>query len=199
MPWNAPLFWAVFAIFRFWAFGAYNRLIRLRSAIVQSFDGLDAQMGRLVALVSEFGVARAVYHSSVLDNDNREAHPQIASQSAMTQVSTPLVVIRTNPVQGDAAATLSGARDATQASWRNAVYPLGGMAGLADDGFDPFAQVGTAGHSAVWQVRWDQHVAQSDHATLALNEAVCRFNVAVSQFPASVLAKVFGLQEARLL
>ena len=37
MLWSSPLFWIAFAVFLFWALGAYNRLMRLRSAVVQSF------------------------------------------------------------------------------------------------------------------------------------------------------------------
>lgn len=37
--------------------GAYNRLMRLRSAVVQAFGSFDAHMVRGVALLGEFTVA----------------------------------------------------------------------------------------------------------------------------------------------
>ena len=66
MLWSSPLFWIAFAVFLFWALGAYNRLMRLRSAVVQSFGSFDAHMVRLVALLGEFGAAQTVQRGSSL-------------------------------------------------------------------------------------------------------------------------------------
>ena len=66
MLWSSPLFWIAFAVFLFWALGAYNRLMRLRSAVVQSFGSFDAHMVRLVALLGEFGAAQTVQRGSLL-------------------------------------------------------------------------------------------------------------------------------------
>ena len=38
----------------FWALGAYNRLTRLRSSVVQAFGAVDAHLVRLIALLGEF-------------------------------------------------------------------------------------------------------------------------------------------------
>ena len=49
MP-TSPVFWGLCALMLFWAVGAYNRLVRLRSAVVQAFGGLDAQFFKVAGL-----------------------------------------------------------------------------------------------------------------------------------------------------
>ena len=44
-------FWALLALLFFWAIGAYNRLVRLRSAVVKAFAVLDEQLVRQLVWV----------------------------------------------------------------------------------------------------------------------------------------------------
>lgn len=52
---------------------------------------------------------------------------------------------------------------------------------------------------SLWQVRWDEHVLQNDQAMRVFNEAVLHYNAAIAQFPANLLAWVFGFKAARRL
>ncbi|KAB2899823.1 MAG: LemA family protein, partial [Burkholderiaceae bacterium] len=62
MP-SSPIFWATAALLLFWTVGAYNRLVRLRSCVIQAFGGLDAHLVRLMAMLGECAPACAASHS----------------------------------------------------------------------------------------------------------------------------------------
>ncbi|MBY0409444.1 MAG: LemA family protein [Burkholderiaceae bacterium] len=199
MWWTSPFSWVAFAIFCFWALGAYNRLIRLRSAVVQTFGSLDAHLVRLVALVSEFGAAHAVHRASMSGDNKSDEHPHMELQHAVMHLNASLSVARSNPLQADAVATMSVARDALHVAWNGAVHPLGSMSDWVNADFDPTRQALVDGRPSVWQVRWDEHVFQNDRAAHAYNEAVHQYNVAISQFPANLSARMFGFQAAHSL
>lgn len=197
MLWSSPLFWIVFAVLLFWALGAYNRLMRLRSAVVQSFGSFDAHMVRLVALLGEWDAAIAVQPGRLLAGTREQE--LAALQGATIQVSASLAVARARPLQPDAMAALAAARDVLQASWQAALAqpapqaPEGG--GLASDA--PPEPAVTA--LSIWQIRWDEHQLQNTQAIQAFNDAVQHYNAAIAQFPASLLAWVFGFKAARAL
>lgn len=160
-----------FAIVLFWVLGAYNRLMRLRSAVVQAFGGFDAHMVRLVALLGEFSAAQAV-------NECGCVWDGAALQGATTQLSASLAVARARPLQADALAALVAARDVLQMTWQVAMPSNGDTA---------------------WQMRWNEHSQQNAQAITVFNNAVAQYNEAIAQFPPSLLAWVFGFKAARAL
>ncbi|KRB35136.1 LemA family protein [Acidovorax sp. Root70] len=199
--WSSPLFWIAFAVFLFWALGAYNRLMRLRSAVVQSFGSFDAHMVRLVALLGEFGAAQTVQRGSLLADGG--AQELAALQGAVTQLSASLAVARARPLQGDAVAALAAAREVLRATWATALQKL-----LADPAQPAPLALGDDTDVApttapvvlsVWQVRWEEHAVQNEQAIRVFNEAVVQYNAAIAQFPARLLAWVFGFKAARAL
>lgn len=201
MLWSSPLFWIAFAVFLFWALGAYNRLMRLRSAVVQSFGSFDAHMVRLVALLGEFGAAQTVQRGSLLPDGG--AQELSALQGAVTQFSASLAMARARPLQGDAVAALTAAREVLRATWATALQKLladpaqpAASASAGDPGVAPGA---TPMVLSVWQVRWEEHAVQNEQAIRVFNEAVVQYNAAIAQFPASLLAWVFGFKSARAL
>lgn len=191
--WSSPLFWIVFAIAVFWALGAYNRLMRLRSAVIQAFGSFDAHMVRQVSLLGEFGAAHAVQPTSSNDPQQEMA----ALQGATTQLSASLAVARARPLQVDAMAALAAARDVLHASWLKAASTM--AQGGSGDVPEPVADGSLPPHQAPssWQVRWDEHVRQNDQAVRVFNDAVLYYNAAIAQFPANLLAWVFGFKAAR--
>ncbi len=175
-----------FAVVSFWALGAYNRLMRLRSAVAQAFGSFDAHMVRLIALMGEFSAAHAVQRALLEDGPDQE----IATlQGATTQLSACLAVARARPLAGDAVAALTAARVALQAAWQSA-------ARREQDAANADA-VPAAPTPSVWHVRWDEHALQNDQAARVFNDAVAQYNAAIAQFPASLLAWVFGFKAAR--
>lgn len=197
MFWSSPLFWIAFAVFLFWALGAYNRLMRLRSAVVQSFGNLDAHMVRLVALMGEFGAAQAMRRGSlVTDEASNEDAEAAALQGAANQLSASLAVARARPLHPGAMAALSAARDVLQATWHSTARKLVEPPMAIDAPMPQMSSAVSADAASVWQVRWDEYALQDEQATQIFNEAVRQYNAGVAQFPANMLAKVFGFKAA---
>lgn len=171
-------------------------MIRLRSVVVQTFGSLDAHLVRLVALVSEFGAAHAVHLASMSADNNSDECAQKDLQHAATHLNASLSVARANPLQADAVARMFLARDALHAAWHTAVHPVGSMSDWVGAGFEPARQALIDSCPSVWQLRWDEYAFQNGRAVPAYNEAVHRYNTAISQFPANFLARVFGFQAA---
>lgn len=216
--WSSPLFWIVFSIAIFWALGAYNRLMRLRSAVVQAFGSLDAHIVRQVALLGEFGAAYPAPAAVPGQGASQPMPPHFqelaALQGATTQLSASLAVARARPLQASAIAALAAAREVLQASWSKALQatqaPSTDAAQEASAVSGAGADVGISAAEAapspasplapaLWQTRWEEHVLQNDHAIRVFNEAVVHYNGAIAQFPANLLAWVFGFKAARAL
>lgn len=217
--WSSPLFWMVFAIVSFWALGAYNRLMRLRSAVAQAFGSLDAHLVRLVALMGEFDAAHAVQRANLVDGPNLE---MAALQRTTTQLSACLAVVRARPFSVEAVAALAAARAELYAAWHGAVRkvhetqrfdspdapdPLGACdepnelhafheseAYEANESSGPQPELPAP---SLWDLRWDEQSLQNDHAARVFTDAVTQYNAAIAQFPANVLARVFGFKAAR--
>lgn len=223
--WSSPLFWIAVSITVFWALGAYNRLMRLRSAVVQAFGAFDAHMQRLLALLGEVAAARPIdgavnrtvdpvsTGTPAVRADDRMA----ALEGATVQFSASLAVARARPLHADALAALAAARSVLNACWvaamddraglvdQNVVAPGDSRAGptqgsvAGDDASGDTAPAASAPlHSTVpLQIRWSENVAHAGHAIDTFNDAVRQYNEAVAQFPASLLARLFGFKVAR--
>ena len=176
--WSSPLSWIVIAVALFWAVGAYNRLVRLRSTVVQAFGSLDAHLVRWLAMLGEFDAAQAT--SGALDRETRST-----LQGATTQLTATLAVVRARPLQGDAVAALSAACAVVDAVWLN-LQP----GADADDAHRKMAP---------WRARWDELRKHNEQAAQLFNDAVLHYNTALGQFPALLLAWVFGFTPARAL
>ena len=108
MLWSSPLFWIVFAVLLFWALGAYNRLMRLRSAVVQSFGSFDAHMVRLVALLGEWDAAIAVQPGRLLAGAREQE--LAALQGATIQVSVSAISRPGRPAPNSGPHTIAATR-----------------------------------------------------------------------------------------
>ena len=209
--WSSPLFWIALAVALFWALGAYNRLMRLRSAVLQAFGSFDAHMVRRVAFLSEFSVA--VHGRGHAFQPGSESPAMTALQGATTQLGASLAVARARPQDVDAVAALEAAREVLWACWQAAILSAQSPAPNALDRFPRGGQTQSARESdtetdaihavettmtmvSLWQARWDAQALQTDQAAHVYGDAVAQYNAAISQFPASVLARVFGVKGA---
>ena len=194
--WSSPLFWILVAILLFWALGAYNRLTRLRSSVVQAFGAVDAHLVRLMALLGEFDAVQGRSVASAAPDAEADASgppaPQgpaldpakvAALRGATTQMGASLAVARSQPLQRDALAALTAARSVLDATWRTVVTDA--------DGPDAKAML------APWSIRWEEHHTQIDQAVQVINHAAEQHDAAIHQFPARVLAWVFGFKAAK--
>lgn len=165
------------AVSLFWAVGAYNRLMRLRSAVMRTFGKVDAQLLRALALVAELEAARQGAPASARDH--------AALVAAAEQLAASLAVSRQRPLDADATAALAAGMRILDAAWQ----------ALADAAQD---EDKAAALSPFLQQR-EQIAAQRGRAQQQFNAAVADYNAAVAQFPASVLARVFGFRRAQVL
>lgn len=176
--WSSPYLWVVLVVTLFWAVGAYNRLVRLRSAVIQAFGSLDAHMVRWLAMLGELDAARGA--TGILQGEARST-----LQAASTQLSASLAVARARPLQADAVAALSAACGVMDTVWHN-LQPAEGDAEASRQ-------------MAPWCARWDELRTYNAQAVQLFNDAVGQYNAAIGQFPAVLLAWVFGFSPARVL
>ncbi len=169
----------------FWALGAYNRLTRLRSTVVQAFGAVDAHLVRLMALLGEFDAVQGRNHSSHHPEQSVLLEPakMAALRGAATQMGASLAVARSQPLQRDTLAALTAARSVLDATWRTVVTEADGP--------------GVQEMLAPWCQRWEEHRVQIDLAVQVINNAAQQHDAAIHQFPARVLAWIFGFKAAK--
>ena len=171
----SSLWWIVLAVALFWAVGAHNRLVRLRSAAAQAFGALDAHLVQLLALLATYEAAQASAGAP-------PAAQRSALQAAAAQCAQALAGARAHPLRTAAVAPLSQALQAVEAAWADVTGQLPTLAVPA--GTDP------------WTLRWEQHHARTLQARTHFAAAVAQHNTATGQFPARLLAWLMGFRPA---
>jgi LemA protein len=162
----------VAAVLLFWAVGAYNRLVRLRAAIVRQFGPVDEQMRQRHELLLQFADTLA----PLLAN----AAPRLdALRAACQQVVTACAQARLRPGSSGAITSLRVADDILAES--RARLPPPNVPG------SELAELGAR--------------LQASDATLAFaraqfNQAVDEYGRAVTQFPTVLLVGLFGFRRA---
>ncbi len=184
----------VLALLLFWAIGAYNRLVRLRSAALRAFAAVDAHLVQWLALATD----QAPLPQPVPDNDDRpNAQPHDAAhssrdhaalQAAAGQFAAALAVARARPLDAATVAALATGRDIVETAWEALVQ----AAARHSEGVAPPTM-------AAWLQQREQLGVHGALPLQQFNAAVAQYNAAVGQFPASVLAWLFGFHSARTL
>jgi LemA protein len=173
--------WVIAALAVFWAVGAYNRLVRLRSDANAAFAALEAELTKQVQLVHE-----------CVPPEEDQPQSQFAGgsafwaglQGAAAQLQASLASARAKPLDPDRIAALGAAQEVLSMAWdraeRDDAHDLAGP--RLPDNFSGERQ---------------QRVRMAQAATEHFNQAVGRYNDAIAQFPAVMLAWLFGFQPAR--
>lgn len=180
--WSLSLDWIVLVVLVFWAVGAYNRVMRLRSACLQAFGALDIFFLQTQALLSEWNAAQA-WPADASAGAHRLAHA--AWLQSLGAMGAALAGARARPMHVPAMQQLEQAHGAQAAAWK----ALTDLPGAPDEG--PAQQA--------WRQRWHQQQTQTGLAADQFNAAVAQYNAAIAQFPARVLAWFFGFRPARTL
>ena len=182
---NTLISWAVAAVLLFWALGAYNRLVRLRSDANTAFAALELELTRQTELVHASLPASLIHTGLTQPGDLLDEVTELWSglRAAATQLTTSLAAMRPRPLDPEAAAALSEAHDVLTSAWTR-------VSNEADD---------LAGSSIPEDLtrQWQQLSAQARSATVRFNEAVVLYNDAIRQFPAVLLATLFGFKPGR--
>lgn len=168
------LAWLVPAILLFWCVGAYNRLVRLRGEVKASFGAVDAELQRHIQLVQ------------ALPAD--QGGPALWSQvtAATAQLATSLAAARLKPLDPQGIAALQAAAEVLEMAWERAER---------EDAHD---LAGPRLPETLSATR-EQMVAQVVATATQFNESMSRYNQAIGQFPAVLLAWVFGFKPGRAL
>lgn len=182
MP-SSVVLWIVAAVLLFWTVGAYNRLMRLRAEANTAFANLEAELSRQVELVrNDLPPAEATQPASL----NGEGSLWAGLHGAATQFAACLAVARARPLEPEGIAALSAAQDVLAMAWARAER---------DDAHD------LAGPRLpdTLTARRAQLARQTHAATDQFNHAVALYNDAIAQFPAVLLAWLFGFRPGRAI
>lgn len=175
--------WVLAAVAVFWAVGAYNRLVRLRAQANAAFAELEVQLQRQLQLV----------HASIPPEEAQAASQfeggsafWAGLQGAAAQMAASLAAAAVRPLDPERMAALAAAQDVLAMAWERAeredTHDLAGPRLPPDIG----------GERA-------QMLQRAEIATARFDEAVAAYNEAIAQFPAVLLAWLFGFRPARQL
>jgi len=232
---TSVLGWLLLGVLVFWAVGAYNRLVRLRSVALLAFGALDAQWLRHTELLSAavpMPVLVPVTDGPVAAPVEPEPPVPTALAAASAQLMASLAVARSRPLERDAIAALAAARSVWDMAWTQALGASRTWSAESENRpqrvqFLPDLQPNSQaigqkdgekwaaavdlqpaisksdwlpGHGEVDRVgaqqRWELWATQAAAAQSQFNSAITQHNLAVNQFPAVVLARLFGFRPA---
>jgi len=178
---NTTMLWIVAPLLLFWSVGAYNRLVRLRADARAAFAALDAELTRQVELVR---VCVPGDESPISNIGGGEQSFWAGLQGAATQFAASLMAARQRPLEPERIAALGAAQDVLLMAWarveREDAHDLAGSR-LPD----------------TINLQRIQLASQAEAATEQFNLTVGRYNRGVRQFPALLLARLFGFRPAR--
>ena len=164
---SSVVLWLGVAVLLFWAVGAYNRLVRLRSQGLAAFAVLEGLLSQFLPIASS-------------------GRPDLDGLAAcVDQFRVALKMCRSQPLNGATIGALTMAYETMCLSWLR-------QRQLAQ-------QRGSTELPEALPLRWEQLVAQTEMARADFNKVVARYNAAVNQFPAVLLARLFGFRTAQSL
>ncbi len=182
LPWLAAL------VLVAWALGAYNRLVRLRAEVNTAFGAVEGELMPLARLVDDM-LDRLEAESGGRDDEDRPL-PSPAFLAPLRAASEGLAAAvaeaRQKPLEGERIARLRDAGEAWAQAWDRAER---------EDAHD------LAGPQLPETVSTERalRLRQADALGTQFNEAVDRYNHAIAQFPALLVAWLFGFRSGRRL
>lgn len=179
---NSVMTWVAAAVLLFWAVGAYNRLVRLRGDAGASFAALDTELTRQVQLVRQLLPEDGDQPASLFDGIEGSFWGGL--QGAAAQLEASLAVARPKPLEPDRIAALAAAQSVLAMAWERAER---------EDAHD------LAGPRLpeTLTARRAHMTANCAAAAERFSQAVQAYNEAITQFPAVLLAWLFGFRPGR--
>ena len=167
--------WGLAALLLFWSVGAYNRLVRLRGQAVRAFATLAPLLQRYSELLPACPPAESGTPSTAWSG-LYGAHAQFAAS---------LAVARSHPLDAAAIAALAAADQVLQMAWLRVATEGRGYDGQAlAEALPP---------------QWAEIQRHVEHTKPLFTQAVHGYNSAITQFPALLLAWLFGFRAAQPL
>lgn len=167
-------FWALLALAVFWSVGAYNRLVRLRAAALVALAALDARWQQQIGLIEAALAAREPLSpaAEALGTSVQEFSRQWEGLRARPQVLAGMT-------------DLARSRNRVVGHWRKLAHEAADSSG--------------ANRSSAMQQHWQQGISECEMLSRQFNAAVDGYNLALTQFPALLIARVFGFQPGETL
>ena len=196
-------YWIGAALLLFWFVGAYNRLVRLRSAALQTYATLDAALVRQLDFVQSRAQPEAALPDpshAMSSTSATDASAQLALMSSTAQLSTLLGATRLRPLDPDAVAALATALHVMLAAWER-LHPYAVLSFGADGILSRPVPMGLKSDEPVASdaeipIAWPEPSPTAEIARQQFNIAVSAYNAAISQFPALLVAWVMQLRHA---
>jgi LemA protein len=173
---NTVLVWVVTAVLVFWALGAYNRLVRLRSQGIVAFAVLANIFNQYVLFIKNCSRNEARVDP---------APDWVGLDDAVALFASSLSLAQAEPLNEARMKTLKTSYESLVSYWtqlerltpdlQNSVLPSGA------------------------QAHWMHISVQADIAQAEFKRAVENYNQAISQFPALLLVWIFGFKPAQSL
>ena len=172
---------ALLALLVFWSVGAYNRLVRLKNLIANSFGQIDVQLKRRYDLIPNLVEAAKKY----LQHEQTTLEAVIAARNQAKVASD---AVRSRPANAAAVTALSAAEQALDGT-------LGRLFAVAE---------------AYPELKADQTIRELSEeltstenkvafARQAYNDTVLDYNNAQGQFPALLIARTFSFEPSVML
>lgn len=172
---------SIFALLVFWAVGAYNRLIRLKNTIANAFGQIDVQLKRRYDLIPNLVEAAKKYLQH--ERETLEAVMVARNQSRIASDA-----VRSRPANAQAVVALAAAEQALEGS-------LGRLFAVAE-AYPELKADQTIRDLSEELTSTENKVA---FARQAYNDAVLDYNNAQGQFPALLVARLFGFMPSAML
>ena len=181
MSFQTMVYITLLALAVFWVVGAYNRLIRLKNGIANAYGQIDEQLKRRYDLIPNLVEAAKKY----LQHEQETLEAVIAARNQARSASDR---VASRPGQADAVIALAAAEQTLGGS-------LGRLFALAE---------------AYPDLKADQTIRELSEeltstenkvgfARQAYNDAVLDYNNAQGQFPALLVARMFGFVPSAML
>ncbi len=173
--------WIVLAVLVFWGVGSYNRLVRLRNVIGNSFAQIDVQLKRRYDLIPNLVEVARKYAA-------HERETLEAVTAARNQAKAAADVARSRPATAGAVTSLAMAEQVLGGAMTKLMALVEAYPELkADQSLRELAEELTSTENKVAFSRQ------------LFNDATLDYNTAAQQFPTSLMANLFGFREAAML
>jgi LemA protein len=181
MPSNTLVSIVAFALLVFWAVGAYNRLVRKKNIIANAFGQIDMQLKRRYDLIPNLVEAAKKY----LQHEQSMLEAVIEERNQARSASD---AVRNRPANAAATTALGVAEQALDASLLKLFAASETNPALKAD--QTIRALGEELASTGNKVGF---------ARQAYNDAVLDYNLAQGQFPAVLIARLFGFVPSAML
>jgi LemA protein len=169
------------AVLVFWGVGAYNRLVRLRNVIGNSFAQIDVQLKRRYDLIPNLVEVARKYAA-------HERETLEAVTAARNQAKAAADVARGRPAAAGAVTSLAVAEQALAGAMGRLMAVVEAYPELkADQSLRELAEELTSTENKI------------GFARQLFNDATLDYNNAAQQFPTNLMASMFGFREAAML